>query len=167
MYARPHLPQGAPTSPSLANLCSYRLDCRLSGLAQSAGAVYTRYADDLAFSGGERFDRSVARFAAQVAAILIEEGFTVHHRKTHVMRQSVRQHLAGLVTNQRLNVRRSDFDLLKAILTNCVRHGPATQNREAHPHFQEHLAGRIGFMETINIEKGRRLRATFDQIAWE
>src|SRR3984957_3441274 len=31
-YARPHLPQGAPTSPSLANLCSYRLDCRLSGL---------------------------------------------------------------------------------------------------------------------------------------
>jgi RNA-directed DNA polymerase len=167
MYARPHLPQGAPTSPSLANLCSYRPDCRLSGLAQSAGAVYTRYADDLAFSGGERFDRSVARFAAQVAAILMEEGFTVHHRKTRVMRRSVRQHLAGLVTNQRLNVRRSDFDLLKAILTNCVRHGPATQNREAHPHFQEHLAGRIGFMETINIEKGRRLRATFDQIAWE
>ena len=157
-YARPHLPQGAPTSPSLANLCSYRLDSRLSGLAQSAGAVYTRYADDLAFSGGERFDRSVARFAAQVAAILMEEGFTVHHRKTRIMRQSVRQHLAGLVTNQRLNLRRSDVDLLKAIPTNCVRHCPATQNREAHPYFREHLAGRIGFMESINMEKGRRLR---------
>ena len=124
MYARPHLPQGAPTSPSLANLCSYRLDCRLSGLAQSAGAAYTRYADDLAFSGGEKFEHSAARFATQVAVILMEEGFTVHHRKTRIMRQSVRQHLAGLVTNQRLNVRRSDFDLLKAILTNCVRHGP-------------------------------------------
>ncbi len=33
LYARPHLPQGAPTSPALANLTAYRLDCRLSGLA--------------------------------------------------------------------------------------------------------------------------------------
>jgi hypothetical protein len=167
MYARPHLPQGVPTSPSLANLCSYRLDYRLSGLAQSAGAAYTRYADDLAFSGGERFERSVARFATQVAVIFMEEGFTVHYRKTRIMRQSVRQHLAGLVTNQRLNVRRSDFDLLKATLTNCVRHDPRTQNREAHPNFREHLAGRIGFIESINLEKGRRLRAIFDKIEWE
>jgi RNA-directed DNA polymerase len=99
--------------------------------------------------------------------ILREEGFAVHHRKTRIMRQSVGQHLGGIVINQRLNVRRSDFDLLKATLTNCVRHGPATQNREAHPHFREHLAGSIGFMESINREKGRRLRALFDQIVWE
>jgi hypothetical protein len=167
MYGRPHLPQGAPASPSLANLCSYRLDRRLSGLAQSAGADYTRYADDLAFSGGKKFEKSAARFATQAAVILLEEGYTVHHRKTRIMRQSVRQHLAGLVTNQRLNVRRSDFDLLKAILTNCVRHGPDSQNREAHAHFREHLAGRIGFVKSINTEKGRRLRAIFDQIDWE
>jgi hypothetical protein len=167
MYARPHLPQGAPTSPSLANLCSYRLDCRLSGLAQSAGAAYTRYADDLAFSGGEGFDHSVERFATLAALILMEEGFTVHHRKTRIMRQSVRQYLASLVTNRRLNVRRKDFDLLKAILTNCVRHGPTNQNREAHPHFREHLAGRIGFIESVHPEKGKRLRAIFEKIGWE
>ena len=166
MYARPHLPQGAPTSPSLANLCSYRLDCRLSGLAQSAGAAYTRYADDLAFSGGESFDHSVERFATLAAVILMEEGFPVHHRKTRIMRQSVRQHLAGLVTNRHLNVRRKDFDLLKAILTNCVRHGPTNQNREAHPHFREHLAGRIGFVESVHPEKGKRLRAIFEKIEW-
>ncbi len=166
LYARPHLPQGAPTSPALANLCSYRLDCRLSGLAASASAAYTRYADDLAFSGGENFNRSVERFATYVARILGEEGFTVHHRKTRIMRQSVRQHLAGLVTNERLNIRRKDYDVLKAILTNCIRHGSATQNREAHPNFPDHLAGRISFVESIHAEKGSRLRALFDKIDW-
>lgn len=55
MYAQPHLPQGAPTSPALANHSAYRIDCRLTGLAKSAGAIYTRYADDLAFSGDEGF----------------------------------------------------------------------------------------------------------------
>ena len=166
MYARPHLPQGAPTSPALANMASYRLDCRLAGLSQAAGAAYTRYADDLAFSGGESFNRSVERFATQVAVILREEGFTVHHRKTRIMRQSVRQHLAGLVINQRLNPKREDFDRLKAILTNCVRHGPASQNREGLPNFREHLAGRVGFIESIHAGKGLRLRAIFDKIKW-
>jgi len=166
LYAWPHLPQGAPTSPALANLCAYRIDCRLSGLAQSAGAVYTRYADDLAFSGDEVFERCVERFANHVAAILMEEGFTVHHRKTRIMRQGVRQYLAGLVTNERLNVVRADFDRLKAILTNCVRHGPESQNREAHPSFRLHLDGRVGFVEMVNPAKGARLRKTFVQIRW-
>jgi hypothetical protein len=167
LYARPHLPQGAPTSPALANLCAYRADCRLVGLARSAGADYTRYADDLAFSGDEDFERWVARFSTHAAAILEEEGFTVHHRKTRIMRQGVRQHLAGLVANQRVNVIRADFDRLKATLTNCVRLGAASQNHAGHPMFREHLEGRVGFVETINAAKGKRLRRILEQISWE
>jgi RNA-directed DNA polymerase len=96
----------------------------------------------------------------------MEEGFAVQHRKTGIMRPSVRQHLAGLVINQHLNVRRSDFDLLRAILTNCVRHGPETQNLEGHPHFRQHLDGRISFVESLHLRKGRRLRAIFEKIEW-
>jgi hypothetical protein len=166
LYARPHLPQGAATSPALANLCAYRMDCRLLGLAQSMGAAYTRYADDLAFSGNETFERSVERFSTHVAEIAREEGFSVHHRKTRIMRGSVRQHLAGLVVNQRINLRRADFDASKAILTNCVRHGPESQNRDAHPHFRLHLEGKVAFFEMINPTKGERLRAIFEEIAW-
>jgi len=167
LYAFRHLPQGAPTSPALANLCAYRVDCRLGGLAEAAGAAYTRYADDLAFSGGPELERSIERFALRVAAILMEEGFNVHHRKTRVMRQGVRQHLAGLVTNEKLNVVRADFDKLKAILTNCVRHGAESQNREGHPAFRQHLDGRIGFVEMVNWAKGARLRRIFEQIEWK
>jgi hypothetical protein len=166
LYSRPHLPQGAPTSPALANLCFYRADCRLAGLAKSAGAVYTRYADDLAFSGGQSFERCAERFSTHVAAILHEEGFAVHHRKTRIMRQGVRQHLAGLVTNQRVNVIRTDFDRLKATLTNCIRLGPESQNRDAHPRFRQHLEGRIGFVETINPARGKRLRNLLERIDW-
>ena len=166
-YARPHLPQGAPTSPALANLCSYKMDCRLAGLARSAGAEYTRYADDLAFSGDNTFEKRVERFSTHVAAILIEEGFTVQHRKTRVMRQGVRQHLAGLVANDHVNVRRAEFDRLKAILTNCVRFGPESQNRENHPLFRAHLEGRVGFIESINPTKAKRLRRILDEIDWK
>jgi retron-type reverse transcriptase len=165
-YARPHLPQGAPTSPALANLCTYRADCRLAGLAKSAGAQYTRYADDLAFSGGDDFDRSVERFTAHVAAILHEEGFAVNHRKTRIMRQGVRQRLAGVVANERVNVARADIDRLKATLTNCFRHGPERQNRDGHSSFKAHLEGRVGFVESINPAKGKRLRAILDKIEW-
>lgn len=167
LYSRPHLPQGAPTSPALANICAYRIDCRLTGLARSARAEYTRYADDLAFSGGVAFERHVERFSTHVASILLEEGFSVNPRKTRIMRQGVRQQLVGLVANQRVNVMRRDFDRLKATLTNCVRISPDSQNRESHPEFRAHLEGRIAFVESVNPDKAKRLRAIFDRIQWQ
>jgi hypothetical protein len=167
LYARPHLPQGAPTSPALANLTAYRLDCRLSGLAKSAGARYTRYADDLAFSGDAEFARVVDRFSAHVAAIALEEGFSMNHRKTRIMRQGVRQSLAGIVVNRQTNLRRTDLQLLEATLTNCARFGPESQNRQCLPDFRAHLLGRIGFVEMVNRTKGRHLRNIFEAIKFE
>ena len=166
LYAWPHLPQGAPTSPALANICAHRVDCRLTGLAENCGAVYTRYADDLAFSGGAAFERGVEHFSVRVAAILLEEGFSVNHRKTRIMRQGVRQYLAGVVANRRLNVPRPDYDLLKAILTNCIHRGPESQNRKDHADFRAHLAGRVSFVEMINAKRGEKLRGLFEQIQW-
>jgi hypothetical protein len=167
LHGAPHLPQGAPTSPALANACFYRVDCRLAGLAQAAGAHYTRYADDLAFSGDEAFDRRVERFATHVAVLLEEEGFRVNHRKTRLMRQGVRQRLAGLVTNHHPNVPRPDYDRLKATLTNCARRGPNVENRDDRPDFRAHLQGRVAFVELVNPAKGAKLRAIFERIVWD
>jgi len=166
LYRGRHLPQGAPTSPALANLCAYRLDCRLAGLARSAGASYTRYADDLAFSGGDDLARSVGRFHVHACAIALEEGFAVNTRKTRVMRQGVRQQLAGAVLNDRPNIPRAAFDALKATLHNCLRHGPAGQDRSARADFRAHLLGRIAHVATLNPARAAKLRATFEQIQW-
>jgi hypothetical protein len=162
-----HLPQGAPTSPALANLCAYRLDRRLAGLAAAVGAAYTRYADDLVFSGDEALERGARRFHVHVGTIALEEGFEVNTRKSRFLRQGVRQLAAGVVLNVRPNVKRAEYDLLKAILTNCVRHGPAGQNREGHADFRAHLLGRIAHVGMLHAERGRRLRGLFEQIRWQ
>jgi len=166
LYERPHLPQGAPTSPSLANLMAHRLDCRLNGLAKSAGAAYTRYADDLAFSGGEPFHHRVERFALHAAAITLEEGLAVNHRKTRMMRQGVRQQLAGVVVNRKPNLRRKDLELLEAVLFNCIRSGPMSQNRTGVANFRAHLEGRVGFVRMINPIRGLQFQALLQDIDW-
>jgi RNA-directed DNA polymerase len=161
-----HLPQGAPTSPAIANLVAYRLDCRLAGLAAELDATYTRYADDLTFSGGLELACSAKRLAHLVAVIVGGEGFTLNHRKTRVQRHSGRQMVTGLVVNARPNLPRAEFDRLKAILTNCVRHGPGEQNRARHPDFRAHLAGKIAHLAAANPARGRKLWVLFDAIRW-
>jgi len=166
LWAGPHLPQGAPTSPMLANLAAYRLDARLTGLAQAAGAVYTRYADDLLFSGDEKFVRAAERFVHLVGAVALEEGFVIHLRKTRLMRASVAQRAGGLVLNAKPNVPRREFDRLKAILHRCRSHGPAGENRSEVRDFAAHLAGRIAYVSSIHPARGQKLRDWFDQIDW-
>lgn len=167
LYGRPHLPQGAPSSPALANLVAYRLDCRLTGLAKAANATYRRYADDLLFSGGADFARHVDRFYIHACAIALEEGFEVNTRKTRMMRRSVSQKAAGLVLNEFPNIPREEFDRLKAILHNCAVGGPASQNRDGHPQFAAHLLGRIAHVGRFSPARATKLRAAFDRIAWD
>jgi RNA-directed DNA polymerase len=161
-----HLPQGAPTSPALANLCALGLDRRLAAAAASTGAEYSRYADDLAFSGDAAFARKSATFATLAAAIALDEGFDVNFRKTRIMRRAKRQQVCGLVLNERPNIARRDYDRLKAVLTNCQRHGAGSQNRSAYADYRAHLQGRVAWVESVAPARGAKLRALFDAIDW-
>jgi hypothetical protein len=165
-YLSRHLPQGAPTSPALANLSAFSLDIRLSGLARSFHAQYSRYADDLTFSGSNRFAGSLRDFIPLVERIIRQERFKTNKGKRRVVRQSDRQIVTGVVVNQRMNIARDEYDRLKAILHNCLKTGPAAQNRENHPQFAAHLLGRIVYVGSLNAERGSRLRASFDAIDW-
>ena len=68
--------------------------------------------------------------------------------------------------NAHPNVRRDDYDRLKAILCNCARHGPDGQNCERRENFRASLLGKIAHVEMINPARAKRLRAWFDRIVW-
>lgn len=164
--ATPHLPQGAPTSPALANLAAFRLDRRLAGLARSSGLRYSRYADDLTFSGSARLIRRRAEFEAIATRVIRDEGFTLNQAKSTTQTAGGRQIVCGVVVNARTNVPRTDYDLLRATLHNVARDGVAAQNRHQIPNFRAHLLGRISWVESLNPGRGRKLREAFVQIDW-
>ena len=164
-YSEPHLPQGAPTSPALANLVAWRMDVRLAGLARSFDATYSRYADDLTFSGEDAFAAKTHSLVAAVREIVIDEGYTVNDRKTRIMSRASRQRVTGVVVNRHLNVSRDGYDALKAILHNCRRNGIDAENRSGHANFRAHLEGRVGWVESLNPARGRKLRAMLEAIA--
>jgi RNA-directed DNA polymerase len=161
---RPHLPQGAPTSPALANLCLFGLDARLAGLARRFAADYSRYADDLLFSGGVPFRREAWRCEVQAAAILLDCGLDTAHHKTRRMTQGQPQRAGGLTLNVRPNLARRDRERLEAILHNCVRHGPSTQDRGGHPDFRSHLQGCVA--HAAPFDRTGRLQRLFAAIDW-
>lgn len=153
--------------PALANLAAFGLDRRLAGLASTTGLTYSRYADDLAFSSRTRRScREAGRLVDCVISIAGEEGFRVNPLKTSVRRAGQRQRLAGVVVNERPNVERGEYELIKAILHNSVRYGPGAQNRGNHPHFRDHLLGRIAWVHQLNPARAEHLRDSFAQIDW-
>ena len=162
----PHLAQGAPTSPALANLAAIGIDRRMSGLAKKYNATYTRYADDLFISGGEQLLIRSKSFCALSESVVSDEGFRIHPRKTLLMTNAGRQHMLGLVVNNQPAVARTEFDNLRATLHNCIRTGPELQVRDQTVDFRSQLLGRIGWVANTNPQRGARLMALFRQINW-
>ena len=149
--ASPHLPQGAPTSPALANLCAFGLDLRLDGLAWRFGARYTRYADDLVFSGVADLMPQRRALEAWVQAIAQAEGFCLHPGKTRAMPRHHRQQVTGVVVNDRPNLERGAYDRLRAQL-----HGLAAGGCD--PETRIRLQGQVGWAsQLVCASRARKL----------
>ncbi len=89
------LPQGAATSPYLSNIAIRKVDWRLYHLCKKCGVIYTRYADDLTFSG-ENIRYS---FISIVNNIVEEEGFKVNNNKTRLHKRKGRRIVTGISVN--------------------------------------------------------------------
>jgi hypothetical protein len=156
------LPQGAPTSPALANLVCRRLDARLASLSAKVGATYTRYADDLTFSFREPPKR-LGRFLWWVNAILQQEGFAENVPKRRVMRKGGPMRVTGLAVDARVSIPREERRRFKAILANCRHHGVASQAR-GNPDFPSWLRGYAAFVRMVHPELGEKWQREVEEL---
>lgn len=157
--ASAHLAQGAPTSPALSNLCAFRLDLRLSALAERFGARYSRYADDLVISGPAHLLRDFPALRGWVQGIARGEGFALHPDKTRRMPSHARQRVTGLVVNDKPNLQREEYDLLRAQLHRLSREETVpSEDRSI-------LQGRIAWAcQALVPSRQAKLRALFERL---
>ena len=157
------LPQGAPTSPLLTNAVCQRLDRRLQQLAARHRCTYTRYADDLTFSGNRPVFR--AGFHQQLNALLEAEGYQQNEQKQRLQTPESRQEVTGIVVNERPNVPREYVRQIRAMLHNWEtkgyeaasatlrQHYPTSKAHARHqgkvPKLARVLAGKIAYLGMV------------------
>src|SRR5262249_53916269 len=145
-----------------SNQVARRLDKRLAGLGKKMGLTYTRYADDLTFSGNDELKGKVGYLMARVRHIAEAEGFAVNEKKSRVLRRNAAQTVTGIVVNDKPGVSRKEIRRLRAILHRARWEGLEAQNRAKRPNFRSWLEGKIAYVSMVRPEVGKRLR---DQLA--
>ncbi len=145
--------QGAPTSPGLCNALLLRLDRRLSGLARQFGFTYTRYADDLTFSGDDL--DAVHKLRAAAEFIVRDEGFQVNRAKTRISRRSVRQVVTGVVVNDVVGLSRQERRRLRAAIHQLGRATDPARREE----IEARLRGKLAYLHMLNPAQAAKLMA--------
>jgi RNA-directed DNA polymerase len=118
------LPQGACTSPALANLIASRLDSRLAGLINKLKGdwTYTRYADDLTFSTTDS-EPPIGQLISAVNRIASDEKFEIKSQKTRIMRSPRRQSVTGLVVGDEVRIPKATIKKMRALFHNIDSKG--------------------------------------------
>lgn len=127
------LPQGAPTSPILANMVSYKFDSQLQSLAKKTNSTYTRYADDITFSFTNSltqlpkeivtFDQTTEVCGLQLTKIINDNGFQINTSKVRLSSKYNRMEVTGLTVNEFPNVRRNYIRQIGSMLYAWDKHG--------------------------------------------
>lgn len=144
------LPMGAPTSPAIANLVMHSADQSIAKACLKNGIHYTRYADDLTFSGNDH-PAAVLPFVEKVIKQL---GYELDPKKTNIFRRGRRQMVTGLVVNDKPNLPRRIRKQIRAAVHHKL-HG-----KEIHwngrPMSEESLIGHINCLKMVQPEEASR-----------
>lgn len=156
------LPQGAPTSPYLSNLRMISLDYKISNYTSQKNIRYTRYADDMTFSGN--FNPHF--LVNDISKIVFGEGFSINSKKTRVAKRNARQEVTGIIVNshmqiskeKRKKIRQQVYYIKKFGLESHLEH--INENRA---NYLNHLLGQINFALFVN-PKDKEMKEYFELI---
>jgi RNA-directed DNA polymerase len=159
------LPQGGATSPAISNIVGKRLDSRLYALALKSGLIYTRYADDMTFSGEE----ITWRFVSAVEKIVVDEGFQVNRKKTRLIKSNQTKIITGVSIGSgeaklpRKTVREIKKEAYFVLKNGLDQHAKKTDNYD--PMIVERLIGRLNFW--LQVEPSNRAARQYYELLKE
>lgn len=160
------VPQGACTSPIISNIVLYMLDIRLLKLSEKNSISYTRYADDITFSGSR--NKINQQLYKLVRKIVEDEGFKLNTKKVHFSSNSQRQEVTGLIINDgKIRIKRNYIRKIEQELYYIEKFGLENhiKNMGIHNSFYvEHLKGKIMFVREVDNDKGNKLLKKFNSL---
>lgn len=160
------LPQGSPASPMISNIVANRLDRRLFSLAKKYHADYSRYADDITFSG----EANIKNMISIVTQIIEEEKFNVNERKTRYSYYFQKQEVTGLIVNKKVSIPKEYIKEINKEIYFCKKYGVTSHLKMTRNHrsfYKEHLYGKAYFINMIDKDLGKKILEQLDEIQWE
>ncbi len=164
------LPQGAPTSPIVTNIISYQIDSIFQNYAEKSNIQYTRYADDLTFSGKINDIISLK----SIKDVIRQQGFTINIKKTKFLKQNQRQEVTGITVNSGVFVSKKIIKEIQQELYYCNKYGYKNHLKykkdkgiSIKSSYRDWLLGKISFINSIEPNKAKKMLEIFNMIDWE
>ena len=163
------LPQGAPTSPMLSNLATFKLDTLLTNLAKKHDLVYTRYADDITFSTYLDKRKEKFKIHRDIIKTIIESGFIINNKKTKIAGPGARKIVLGLlVDGDRPRIPKETYKRIERLLYASNKYGlietAKHENFDTPYGFYNHISGLMSFVKDVDYERWKYLNSLFSNI---
>ncbi len=149
------LPQGAPTSPALSNALLFHFDEEMSEFTSSRGVSYSRYADDMTFSGDQRSE--IGRCIENARKELRKHNLNLNESKTRIASAAGQQRVTGVVVNDRAVPPRILRRKIRAIFHQAENNPGAFSERIGE------LGGYLGYLR--EFPKLRRAASTLEYMS--
>ncbi|CAH0340813.1 TIR domain-containing anti-phage reverse transcriptase [Rhizobium sp. CECT 9324] len=162
------LPQGASTSPIIANIIANNLDKQLIAIAAKERLRYTRYADDITFSSSQKTVPSALiklwepdkgnrqiTLSSAVHDAFRQSNFAINEDKVRIQFPYERQEVTGLIVNKKANVWRRDVSKLRMKIHAARKHGAESAAKifigesADGEKFWQHITGWLAYVRQI------------------